>query len=212
MVLTPDPEGGWLTKPAATRRADPNPGLILYRFGADLFYANADRFADETRALIEGAPEPVRWFVVDAGAITDMDYSAARTLRDLLNELKARNVNVALGRVEPSLRSDMERHGIAAISAKSGSGPRCTARWRWPAAARRGGMEGPEAGERGGQVVLRLVLSRFPNSVPPALGAHAGEHDEGSPAPLGQGPDMDGKREAPAIHSTAESVESSVAR
>ncbi len=114
MVLLPDPEGGWLTKPAQPGEQT-EPGLILYRFGADLFYANADRFADETRALIEGAPDPVRWFVVDAGAITDMDYSAARTLRDLLNELKARNVNVALGRVEPSLRSDMARHGIAAI-------------------------------------------------------------------------------------------------
>jgi MFS superfamily sulfate permease-like transporter len=114
MVLFPDPEGGWLTKPAEPGQQTWR-GLILYRFGADLFYANADRFADETRALVAGAPDPVRWFVVDAGAITDMDYSAARTLRDLLRELTARAVNVAFGRVEPSLRSDMERHGVAAI-------------------------------------------------------------------------------------------------
>ena len=114
MVLFPDPEGGWLTKPAKPGQQT-EPGLILYRFGADLFYANADRFADETRALVEGAPDPVKWFVVDAGAITDMDYSAARTLRDLVHELAARNVSVAFGRVEPSLRSDMKRHGIAAL-------------------------------------------------------------------------------------------------
>ena len=114
MVLVPDPEGGWLTNPAAPGEQT-EPGLILYRFGADLFYANADRFADETRALIESAPVPVKWFVVDAGAITDLDYSAARTLRDLLVELKAKKVSVAFGRVQPSLRSDMERHGIAAI-------------------------------------------------------------------------------------------------
>ena len=43
-----------------------DPGLIVYRFGADLFYANADRFADEVRALVDRAPAPVRWFVVDA--------------------------------------------------------------------------------------------------------------------------------------------------
>ncbi len=114
MVLVPDPEGGWLTQPARPGEQT-EPELILYRFGADLFYANADRFADETRALIERAPDPVKWLIIDASAITDLDYSAARTLRDLLNEFKARNVNVALGRVEPSLRSDMERHGIAAI-------------------------------------------------------------------------------------------------
>src|SRR5208282_2767110 len=43
----------------------------------------------------------------------------------------------------------------------------------------------------------------FPGSVSPALGAYAGEHDEGSPAPLGQGSDTVGEREAPTIHSTA---------
>ena len=51
------------------------------------FYANADRFADEVRALVEHAPTSVRWFVVDAGAITDIDYSAAQSLRDLLDDL-----------------------------------------------------------------------------------------------------------------------------
>jgi len=114
MVLTPDPAGGWISTPACPGQQT-RPGLILYRFGADLFYANADRFADETRALIDGAPDPVRWFIVDAGAVTDMDYSAARTLRDLFGELAAKGVSVAFGRVEPSLRSDMERHGVAAV-------------------------------------------------------------------------------------------------
>ncbi len=114
MVLTPDPQGGWLTNPAEPGQQT-RPGLILYRFGADLFYANADRFADEARALIEGAPEPVTWFIIDAGAITDMDYSAARTLRDLLGDLKSRNIAVAFGRVEPGLRADLERHGVAAL-------------------------------------------------------------------------------------------------
>ena len=114
MVLFADPAGGWLSKPARPGQQT-RPGLILYRFGADLFYANADRFADEARALIAGAPDPVEWFIVDAGAVTDMDYSAARTLRDLFGELTARNVSVAFGRAEPSLRSDLERHGVAAI-------------------------------------------------------------------------------------------------
>ena len=57
------------------------PGLIVYRYGADLFYANADRFADQVRELVEKAPEPVKWFVVDAEAIGDMDLSAAQTVR-----------------------------------------------------------------------------------------------------------------------------------
>ncbi len=114
MIVTEDAEGHWIPTPAIPG-AESEPGLIIYRFGADLFYANADRFADETRELIERAPQPVRWFVIDASAVTDIDFSAAKTLRDLFNELKAKNVSVAFGRVDPALRADLERHGVAAI-------------------------------------------------------------------------------------------------
>ena len=114
MIVTEDAEGHWIPTPAIPG-AESEPGLIIYRFGADLFYANADRFADETRELIERAPQPVRWFVIDASAVTDVDFSAAKTLRDLFNELKAKNVSVAFGRVDPALRADLERHGVAAI-------------------------------------------------------------------------------------------------
>jgi hypothetical protein len=47
--------------------------------------------------------------------VTDVDYSAARTLRDLFSEFKAENVNVAFGRCDPGLRADLERHGLVAI-------------------------------------------------------------------------------------------------
>jgi high affinity sulfate transporter 1 len=111
-VLVPDPAGRWAPAPAEPG-SQTEPGLIVYRFGADLYYANADRFADEARALVAAAPSPVRWFVVDAGAMTDLDYSAARTIRDLLDELAAKKVNVALARVSVYLRADLERHRIS---------------------------------------------------------------------------------------------------
>jgi MFS superfamily sulfate permease-like transporter len=84
----------------------------VYRFGADLFYANERRFGDEVRALVDRAPTPVRCLVVEAGAITDLDFSAARSLRELCEELKARGVELIFGRVSPSLSADMQRHGI----------------------------------------------------------------------------------------------------
>jgi sulfate permease, SulP family len=113
-VLAPDPAGRWLPTPAQPG-AQSEPGLVVYRFGADLFYANAYRFSGEVRALIEQAPAPVHWFVVDAGAITDIDYSAARDLHDLCDELKGHGVLLVFGRVGPDLRGDMDRHGILAL-------------------------------------------------------------------------------------------------
>jgi len=113
MVWAPDAAGHWLPVPT-TPGAVTEPGLIIYRFGADLFYANDHRFTDEVRMLVEHAPNPVRWFIVDAGAITDMDYSAARSLRDLLDDLARQKVGMIFARVSPYLKSDMDRHGITA--------------------------------------------------------------------------------------------------
>ncbi len=114
MMLEPDAGGRWVLVPAMPGRVTA-PGLIVYRFGSDLFYANQNRFCEEARALVAGAPGRLRWLIIDADAITDIDYSAARSLRDLLDELKREGVQVIFGRVSPYLRSDMDRHGISAV-------------------------------------------------------------------------------------------------
>jgi len=113
VMLAPDATGRWVPTPV-TPGMETEPGLIVYRFGADLFYANHNRFADEVRTLVERAPTPVRWFVVDAGAITDIDYSAAQSIRDLHEDLARQRVCMVFARVSPYLRSDMDRHGITA--------------------------------------------------------------------------------------------------
>jgi high affinity sulfate transporter 1 len=113
-VLVPDSSGHWMPVPA-TSGVETGPGLLVYRFGADLFYANENRFADEVRKLVRHAPSPVRWLVVDAGAIGAIDYSAARTLRELSEQLKRSDVALIFGRVSPYLRSDMDRHEISAV-------------------------------------------------------------------------------------------------
>ena len=112
MVLVPDAHGRWETAPAQPG-LQTAPGLIVYRYGADLFYANADRFADEVRGLVEKAPAPVKWLLLDAEAIGDLDLSAALTVRSLLEDLDRKGVRVVFGRVNPYLLSDMRRHRIA---------------------------------------------------------------------------------------------------
>src|SRR6266481_7780702 len=113
MVLAPDAAGRWTPVPA-TPGVQTESGLIVYRFGADLFYANDRRFVDDVRTLVEHAPTPVRWFIVDAGAITDLDYPAARSIRELLDDPALQKVSMIFARVSPYLKSDMDRHGITA--------------------------------------------------------------------------------------------------
>jgi sulfate permease, SulP family len=110
-MLVPDATGQWVPVPAIPGNIT-EPGLIVYRFGADLFYANQNLFNDDVRALVTHAPTPVRCFVVDAGAITDVDYSAAQTIRGLIEDLRRQNVAMIFGRVSPYLRQDLDRHRL----------------------------------------------------------------------------------------------------
>jgi sulfate permease, SulP family len=114
MILAPGEDGVWVPVPAAPG-IQTAPGLIVYRFGADLFYANDHFFVDDTRRLIERAPSAVRWFVIDASAITDLDYSAARSIGELCETIKRSGIEVIFARVNRYLRSDMDRHGITPI-------------------------------------------------------------------------------------------------
>ena len=112
-VLARDAAGEWQVLPCSAARLT-EPGMLVYRFGADLFYANERRFADELRGLVDHIGPDLRALVVDASAMADLDYSAARMLRQLIAELQGRQVALVFGRVSPALRSDMQRHGIAA--------------------------------------------------------------------------------------------------
>ncbi len=112
-VLVRDAAGEWQVLPCREARLA-EPGLLLYRFGADLFYANERRFADELRGLAERAGPGLRALVVDASAIADLDYSAARMLLGLITELRSRGIKLVFGRASPGLQADMQRHGIIA--------------------------------------------------------------------------------------------------
>ena len=105
-------EGGiWQLTPVVPG-AQTEPGLAIYRFGAALFYANAGRFAEELRLLAGPKPSSLRWLVVDAGAITHVDYSAARVVRELHQDLAQRGVELAFAHVQSDLRPDLDRHHL----------------------------------------------------------------------------------------------------
>ena len=97
-VMISERDGTWKLIPPLTG-AVTEPGLVLYRFGAALFYANASRFADEISTLVGSSPTSVRWLIVDAEAITNVDYSAARVVEELKKELTSAGVVFGFARV-----------------------------------------------------------------------------------------------------------------
>ena len=64
------------------------PGLVIFRFDAPLFFANARTFRDQIRRLAAAEPRP-HWIVIAAEPITDVDTTAADMLEDLDEELNA---------------------------------------------------------------------------------------------------------------------------
>jgi MFS superfamily sulfate permease-like transporter len=113
-VLVEDDRSEWQEIPAEPG-AQSGPGLVVYRFGAGLFYANANHFAGQVRALVAAARAAVRWLVVDAGAITEVDYSAARVLQELHEDLARDSVALVLVHVEAGLQADLDRHRLTDV-------------------------------------------------------------------------------------------------
>ena len=76
--------------PAGAGDAVSPSGLVVYRFGAPLYFANATLFLDEIEQLVAQAPTPVRWFVLDAEAMVDVDTTGAGVLRQAITMLADR--------------------------------------------------------------------------------------------------------------------------
>jgi MFS superfamily sulfate permease-like transporter len=113
-VLVGEGSANWRLQPIGPEM-ETESGLVIYCFAANLFYANASRFSGEILSLVGPSPSPVRWLVVDAEAITHLDYSAARTLEQLIRNLAARKVRMAFARVSIDLKSDLDRHELTAL-------------------------------------------------------------------------------------------------
>ena len=110
-VLIAEGSGTWKLAPAASHVVT-EPGLVLYRFGAALFYANAGRFIEEILCVVRPLPSTVRWVVVDAEAMTHVDYTAARVVIELKKNLHEAGIELGFARLPWDMRSDFERHHL----------------------------------------------------------------------------------------------------
>jgi len=90
------------------------PGLILYRWDAPLFFANAARFRERVFRHVRRAGPDVKWVVVAGEPITDVDATAARALSDLLDDLDARSVRFAFAELKGPVWDQLVTYGLAA--------------------------------------------------------------------------------------------------
>jgi high affinity sulfate transporter 1 len=90
------------------------PGLLLYRFDAPLFFANANFFAADIQRRIEAQGTTVRCIIITAEPITDIDTTAGDMLTELIAELQARGVEFRFAELKGEVRDRLNRYGVLA--------------------------------------------------------------------------------------------------
>jgi MFS superfamily sulfate permease-like transporter len=87
------------------------PGLVIYRFDAPLFFANAKTFRDEVRRLANSEPKPT-WILIAAEPVTDVDTTASDVLEDLDEALNAQGISLVFAELKDPVRRKIERYGL----------------------------------------------------------------------------------------------------
>jgi len=111
-VLVKSAEGHWQAVPV-TPGARTEEGLVVYRFGTSLYYANAAKLVEDVAALA-GHGGPLRWLVVDCPAIGDVDYTASAALVKVVEHLRQRQVRLVFSSVLGPVRKQLDGYGISA--------------------------------------------------------------------------------------------------
>jgi SulP family sulfate permease len=110
-MLREAPDGSHFV-PEETDHAPDTSGLIIYRFGAPLYFANAAYFEEEVEKLVTQAAAPVKWFVLDAEAMVDIDTTGEEALHQVLTWLANRGVTVALSRANQPTAALLARYRL----------------------------------------------------------------------------------------------------
>ena len=87
-------------------------GLVLFRWDAPLFFANADLFSQRVRGAVEASPTPVRWVVVAAAPVTSVDVTAADVLAELDDRLHADGIELRFAEMKDPVKDKLKRFGL----------------------------------------------------------------------------------------------------
>ena len=98
-----------ITRYPEARRID---GLVLFRWDAPLFFANAEAFREAIEAAVDEAPTPTRWVVVAAEPVTDIDMTAGDMLDELVTELGKRDIHIRFAELKDPVKDRLRRYGL----------------------------------------------------------------------------------------------------
>ncbi|HEY7099620.1 MAG TPA: SulP family inorganic anion transporter [Terriglobales bacterium] len=90
------------------------PGLVLFRWDAPLFFANADLFRQRALEAVANSPSPVHWLVVAAEPVTSVDVTAADVLSDLDDALHAARIELCFAEMKDPVKDKLKRFGLFA--------------------------------------------------------------------------------------------------
>ncbi len=111
--LTGENTGSWsatrVTPDVRTER-----GLVVYRFSAPLYYANAEHLSEELLAFGTSDDRP-DWIGLYAAAVPDIDLSGADSLRSVVTNLRELGITFALIEVMPEVRDELDRYGLTEL-------------------------------------------------------------------------------------------------
>ena len=89
------------------------PGLVVYRYDAPLFFANAENFRSRAIAAAAQRADPVRWFVLNVEANVEVDFTALEAVDAVREEITSRGAVFALARVKQDLLARLQTFGLA---------------------------------------------------------------------------------------------------
>jgi high affinity sulfate transporter 1 len=90
------------------------PGLVLFRWDAPLFFANAEFFKERVLDAVSKSPTPVRWLVVAAEPVTSVDVTAGDTLAELDKALHAQGIELCFAELKDPVKDKMKKFGLLA--------------------------------------------------------------------------------------------------
>lgn len=88
------------------------PGLVLFRWDAPLFFANAEAFRERVLAAVAESPTTPRWVVVAAEPVTDVDVTAADVLTELVRDLAGAGIALSFAEMKDPTKDQLKRYGL----------------------------------------------------------------------------------------------------